>query len=401
MRVLLVNKFLYPNGGSETYIFQLADMLMSMGHEVQFFGMEHENRIVGNRVGSYTSNMDFHTGKLQKLLYPFKIIYSREARKKIKAVLEDFKPDIVHLNNFNFQLTPSIIYEIKKHNIPIIFTAHDYQLICPNHMMVNGKTGTVCELCLKGNSFCCTKDRCIHGSFVKSLLGTIENKLYHMLKTYRFIDVVICPSKFIQDKLEQNRQLAGRTVVLCNFITEMKNEESVTKQPYVLYFGRYSEEKGIKTLIEVCRQLTHISFVFAGKGEYKDILKQLPNVNEVGFQTGDTLKKLIKEARFSLYPSEWFENCPFSVIESQMLGTPVIGAAIGGIPELIQDGKTGLLFESGNIEDLTTKIEVLWNDSAVCKNMSQECNKVKFMNCHDYCKELLSIYEEALERYGK
>lgn len=114
MKVLIVNKFLYPNGGSETYIFRLGEELQRQGHEVQFFGMEHEGRIVGNHAEAYTSDIDFHTGKIKKLLYPFKIIYSLEARGKIRKVLLDFRPDVVHLNNFNFQLTPSIIYEINK-----------------------------------------------------------------------------------------------------------------------------------------------------------------------------------------------------------------------------------------------------------------------------------------------
>ena len=115
MKILIVNKFLYPNGGSETYIFEIGKQLQKMGHEVQYFGMEHEGRVVGNHAESYTSNMDFHTGKLGKLLYPFKIIYSKEARKKIRVVLDDFKPDVVHLNNFTYQITPSILYEIRQY----------------------------------------------------------------------------------------------------------------------------------------------------------------------------------------------------------------------------------------------------------------------------------------------
>lgn len=400
MKVLLVNKFLYPNGGSETYIFQLAQMLTSMGHEVQFFGMEHANRTVGNRVESYTSNMDFHTGKLQKLLYPFKIIYSKEARRKIRAVLEDFQPDVVHLNNFNFQLTPSIIYEIKKHNIPIIFTAHDYQLVCPSHLMVNGRTGKVCEKCANSGSIHCTKDRCIHGSFIKSLLGTIENKLYAALKTYRFIDVVICPSKFNQSQLEKNPALKGRTLVMHNFIS-MEKQQDVEKQPYVLYFGRYSEEKGIRTLLKVCKRLEHIPFVFAGKGEYQEEIAKLPNAKEVGFQSGAALHKLIAEAQFTLHPSECHDNCPFAVMESQALGTPVIGAEVGGIPELVEIGKTGYVFESGNEEALAKQIEQLWNDKEACQQMAEYCKTIDFMSCQEYCKELLGIYEQAIERYGK
>ena len=143
MRVLIINKFLYPNGGSETYIFKLGEALEQHGHEVQYFGMEHEGRCVGNRVNAYTSDMDFHGGsKLSKLTYPIKTIYSKEAREKLRLVIDDFKPDVCHLNNFNYQLTPSIILEIVKwrketgRDCKIIFTAHDYQLVCPNHIQM-------------------------------------------------------------------------------------------------------------------------------------------------------------------------------------------------------------------------------------------------------------------------
>ena len=148
MRVLIINKFLYPNGGSETYIFKLGEALEQHGHEVQYFGMEHEGRCVGNRVNAYTSDMDFHGGsKLSKLTYPIKTIYSKEARVQLRKVLDDFKPDVCHLNNFNYQLTPSIILEIVKwrketgRECKIIFTAHDYQLVCPNHVLANGEYG--------------------------------------------------------------------------------------------------------------------------------------------------------------------------------------------------------------------------------------------------------------------
>ena len=204
MKVLIVNKFLYPNGGSETYIFKLGEELAKQGHEVQYFGMEHEGRIVGNHAQCYTGNMDFHTGKLQKLLYPFKIIYSHEAARKMRIVLEDMQPDVVHLNNFNFQLTPSIIYAVRKYHkrcgksVRLIYTAHDSQLVCPNHLMQNPVTHECCDACLTKGVGQCAKRRCIHGSRAKSLIGTVEAKLYKALKTYRLIDIVICPSRFLK-----------------------------------------------------------------------------------------------------------------------------------------------------------------------------------------------------------
>jgi len=401
MKVLIVNKFLYPNGGSETYIFEIGKQLQKMGHEVQYFGMEHKGRIVGNHVDSYTSNMDFHGSKLFKLLYPFKIIYSTEARKKIRAVLDDFKPDIVHLNNINFQITPSILYEIKKYEkdtkrrVKIIATAHDYQWVCPNHMMYIPHKEEICERCTGGKYSNCAKYRCIHNSRVKSILGSMESYLYHFRKTYGLIDTIICPSGFLQKQLAKDKTMAGKLVAMHNFVTISKEETEALnyeKEDYVLYFGRFAKEKGIETLLKVCEQLPKIPFVFAGSGPLEDIVNQSANIKNVGFQKGKALQELIAKAQFSIYPSEWYENCPFSVMESQMYGTPVIGAAIGGIPELIQEGINGDLFESGNADDLKKKIEALWLDKERLKKYSENCRKGQYDGTKEYCEKLLEIY---------
>ncbi len=398
MKILIVNKFLYPNGGSETYIFEIGKQLQKMGHEVQYFGMEHEGRVVGNHAESYTSNMDFHTGKLAKLMYPFKIIYSKEARQKIHVVLDDFKPDVVHLNNFTYQITPSILYEIRKfekqnnHKVKIVATVHDPQLVCPNHMLIHGITGKPCELCLSGQFRHCAKGKCIHGSTVKSILGMVESRLYRSLHAYRMIDTVICPSYFIESKLKANPDIDGRTKMLRNFISISEPTGEKTKQPYVLYFGRYSEEKGIHTLVKAAKELPEIPFIFAGSGPFEDEVNAVPNIENKGFTTGSALADLIANASFSLIASECFENCPFSVMESQMLGTPVIGADIGGIPELIREGVDGELFKSGNVEALKEKIYTLWNSKEKQLEYSQECSKVNYYGMAEYCNKLISIY---------
>ena len=226
MKILLVNKFLHPNGGSETYIFGLGEQLRKMGHEVQYFGMEHAGRAVGNRVESYTSDMDFHGGGLQKLFYPFKIIYSFEARKKLRPVLQDFMPDVVHLNNINFQLTPSVIDEVRSFekksgkSIRVVFTAHDYQWVCPNHMMMIPKSGKLCFACQGGHFGNCTKNRCIHGSAARSFLGTLEAAIYRWRKTYGRVDKIICPSVFMKKQLDTEPLLADKTLALHNFVPE-------------------------------------------------------------------------------------------------------------------------------------------------------------------------------------
>lgn len=398
MKVLIVNKFLHPNGGSETYIFKLGEALEKRGHEAQYFGMEHEGRRVGNRVGAYTAEMDFRGGsRLARLTYPLTTIYSREARTKLRKVLDDFQPDVCHLNNFNYQLTPSVILEIVKwrketgKTCRIVYTAHDYQLVCPNHALRNPGTGQNCEKCLDGRYLHCLKGKCIHGSTAKSLVGMAEAAFWKRNGVYRYIDVVVCCSRFMKSKLDANPLLSSKTVTLHNFIDPAERRETV-KKDYALYFGRYSEEKGVRTLLDVCRQLPDVCFLFAGTGPLEDCLKGLPNVRNLGFQTGEALEKLIREARFTVFPSEWYENCPFSVMESQVYGTPVLGANVGGVPELVQDGTTGELFESGNGEELKRKIRKLWDDRELCEKYGENCKAVRFDTADEYCEKLLKAY---------
>lgn len=398
MKVLIVNKFLHLNGGSETYIFNIGRELQKMGHEVQYFGMEHENRVAGNRLECYTSNMDFHTGKMQKLLYPFKIIYSMEAKKKIESVLEDFQPDVVHINNFNFQLTPSILYGIKhyrekaKKEVKIIYTAHDSQLVCPNHLMQNPITGERCQQCLGKNSIACTKNKCIHGSTVKSILATFENKIYNALRTYDLFDKIICPSYFLKEKLDTNKILRRKTLVLHNFVNK-ESIDNVEKEKYVLFFGRFSKEKGIDTLLKVCKELPYVPFYFAGAGPMADVVEQCSNVKNLGFLQGKELYETVAKAKFTVFPSECYENCPFTVMESQIYGTPVIGTRLGGIPELLEEHVTGQLFECGNADELKEKIESLWIDEGRQKRYWEACKGVNFDSLPVYVDKLIKLYE--------
>ena len=287
MRVLIINKFLYPNGGSETYIFKLGEALEQHGHEVQYFGMEHEGRCVGNQVNAYTSDMDFHGGsKLSKLTYPIKTIYSKEARVQLRKVLDDFKPDVCHLNNFNYQLTPAIILEIVKwrketgRDCKIIFTAHDYQLVCPNHMLNNPNTHQNCEKCLGGHFVNCMKGKCIHGSTAKSAIGMMEAEFWKWKGTYKYIDTMICCSEFMKSKMDSNPQFATKTVAMHNFIDKVEWKET-PKKDYVLYFGRFSEEKGIGTLIKVCKELPDVQFIFAGTGPLEETVNGIKNMDKL------------------------------------------------------------------------------------------------------------------------
>jgi glycosyltransferase involved in cell wall biosynthesis len=395
LRILMIERYLYPFGGAQTYMLAVADWLKENGHQVEFFGMHDQRNIVGNSAGVYTRNMDFHTKSLARFTYPFTLLYSPGARRKLKKVIDAFQPDLVHLHGFNFQLTPSVIYEVKARGIPLITTIHDAQIACPCHRLYIEHKGEPCLRCVEGKYGNCVRQRCISGSLAKSVLAAAESYLYHALHTYDQIDRFILPSRFLYNVLLENGIPESKMLVLHNFSRMNRRETAVKKSSgaYALYFGRLSREKGMETLAYACARLPEIPFLIAGSGPAEACFTQLPNVTLLGHVGGAELETLIEGAAFSVYPSEWYENCPMSVLESQALGVPVIGARIGGIPELIEDGKTGVLFTSGSKEELTRVIAQLWSDKTAQQRMRERClAEQRLSDTNQYCQRLMSEY---------
>lgn len=402
MKILMVNKFLYPRGGCETYMLNLAEELKAKGHEVEYFGMYDEKNTVGNSLGLYTSNMDFHSTGAARFLYPFKIIYSKEAKKKLGRVLDDFKPDVVHMNNINFQLTPSVIYAVKKRNIPLVQTIHDYQMICPNHLLYSFSETKPCEKCIKGSKFNCVKHNCIHGSKVKSLIGAIEAKLYSALKTYKKVDLYICPSKFMEGKLLSASDLyKGRTFTFHNFIDKKPIPEMIIpEKPYVVFAGRLSKEKGVTLLQEAAKLLPDYQFVVAGSGPDGEGLNDVPNVKMTGFITGNELTSLIANAHVMLLPSVCYENCPLSILEAHSFGVPAITMNSGGMAELVEDGKTGALVREPTPEAIADAIKRCFEDKEYYDTLKQNCETMrdKIIGVSEYCDIIISKYQELIKQ---
>ena len=270
MRILLVNKFIFPKGGAETYTFDVGKMLEEHGHEVQYFGLENEKNIVGNRVGSYVTNMDFSQGIKANLNAPFRIIYSREARKKIRAVLDDFQPDVVHLNNIQYHLTPSIILEINKwrketkKECKIVYTTHDYQLVCPSHGMfdVNMKP---CERCLDGHYIHCLQTKCLKNSRAKSLLGTLDGYMWKYSKAYSYVDAYICCSFFLKSKLDTQKRFRDKTIGLHAQIITVALTTFIVRYITLNYHKNKIEEANsyYSSSILACFQLSGALLIFA------------------------------------------------------------------------------------------------------------------------------------------
>lgn len=399
MRILMVNKFLYPRGGAETYMLKLGSRLESLGHQVEYFGMYDEKNTVGNSLGLYTVNMDFHTRSLSRLAYPFRILYSFDARKKMEQLIAAFRPDIIHLNNINFQLTPSIIDAAAKHAVPIVQTVHDYQMICPNHLLYIPQTGEVCQRCVNGSKWNCAGHSCIHGSRVKSILGSLEAILYSLRKTYRKVDLFVCPSRFLEQMLWKSEDFfRGKTCAIHNFIEPWDVSPSDSPRDYIAFAGRLAREKGVDVLAEAAKLLPQYRFVVMGDGPERHYLENIPNVELTGFLTGDRLRATIAGAALFVVPSVWFENCPLSILEAGSVGVPVVTVNMGGMAELIEDGRSGLLIDRPEPQLLAEALRRGMEDSGLRSAMSEYClnHRSARLDLDTYCDRILEKYHSLL-----
>lgn len=398
MKILLMNKYLYPRGGAETYVLELGKLLRDKGHEVEYFGMADEKNMVSNRIDALVSPMDFSRGLRKNPLAPFRLIYSGHARRALRRILTDFQPDVIHLNNIYYHLSPSVLLESAAYRrkagkpVQILLTAHDYQTVCPNYKLLDGR-GRLCEKCSSGNYLHCIRNRCVHHSMARSILAAAEGFVWRCIPAYRQVDRVICCSDFLKSKLEHRREFREKCVMIHNFAPEVTQTE-VPPDDYILYFGRFAPEKGMDTLLEAAAQMPDLSFLLAGSGELPE---QLPvNVCPVGHKSGEELEKLIRAAKITVCPSRWYENSPFSVIESLRYGTPVVASRIGGIPELVRDGETGLLFTPGDAEDLERKIRTLWGDAS---RYRENCARAELETRDTYYEKLIALYRGETDRW--
>lgn len=373
MRVLLVNKFHYRKGGSETYYFALADALRSLGHEVFFFAMEDPKNEPCDQAKYFVSAKDYNgpSSISEKIGAVTSFFYSKEAKEKFEALCEDVRPDVVHMNLVHRQITFSILDAsyLREHRVPVVWTAHDYIAVCPNYTMLDG-VGNVCDACVGGNSVNCLRRKCVKGSTAKSALAMLEAKYLSATRAYEKIDRIICPSQFLGSKMVEGGFPEQQLVWMPNFLTDEvvfdleANPVGEAGHPYFVYFGRLAREKGVDVLLRAFAQAEadlpadwRLKVVGDGpaRGELEALSEGLSATGRVeflGYKTGAELRTLVKGARFSVVPSKCHENMPFSVVESLLAGTPVIGSLMGGIPELVADGRTGFTFRSGDTDGL-------------------------------------------------
>jgi glycosyltransferase involved in cell wall biosynthesis len=409
MNVLMVNKYLfqnaYPAGGPESYLFRTEALLKQYGHSVVLFGMEKNAQVSAEMCEYLAPWVDYNEpGKSlrEQIRTAVNMIYSRSAERKMTRLLDATQMQVAHFHNIYHQLSPSIFRPVRRRNIPIVLTAHDYKMACPNYRLYTHDG--ICFRCVRGKYYHGVIHRCVKNSTSASLLASVEMYVHHtILDIYRKnIDVVIAPSAFTRDVLIKAGFSPQRVQVLPYFIDASSFRPRYDSDDYIVYLGRLVFEKGIYTLLEAMRGLP-TRLVIVGDGPERALLQaqiesfDLHNVRLIGSKSGQELADLIRGAKFVVVPSEWHDNSPIVIYEAFAWGKPVIGARVGGIPSLIEDHVTGLLFEAGQAKELREHINYLAVHSELVAEMGVKArHKVESeYSAKIHYDKLMTIYDLA------
>jgi glycosyltransferase involved in cell wall biosynthesis len=364
MRVLLVNKFYYPRGGDCIVVLNTEALLRANGVDTQVFAMQYPDNLPAHYQDQFASEVTFGGGMGNRLAAVKRTMGMGDVRERFEAVLDDFKPDVVHLHNIHSYLSPVVGELAHRRGIRVVWTLHDYKLLCPRYdCLLDGKP---CEQCFGGAKRNVLSHRCMKGSLAASGVAWLEALKWNRSKLERNTDVFLCPSQFMADKMKQGGFDPKKIAVLNNFLDPVKlqqYQESDSAQPrqdYYCYVGRLSQEKGVADLLEAASRLPYRLKV-AGSGPLETALREkyaaCPNIEFLGQLNASQVAELLAGARFSVVPSQWYENNPLSVVESLCAGTPVAGSQMGGIPELIDSGN-GIVFEPFDQDALATALDM-------------------------------------------
>lgn len=351
MRILHVNKFLYRRGGAESYMLDLAALQRDRGDETEFFGMQHPENEWSRFERWFPSRVDLDPppASLQgKLRGAGRLLWSASAAKGLHAVLEAFRPDLVHLHNIYHQLSPSVLRPIVAARLPAVMTLHDYKLACPTYRFLDH--GRICEACLPHRFWSPVLRRCNGGSLSASALNAIEMTIHTASGVYGAVHRFACPSRFLELKMRQGRVFPERLRWIPNFVDVEAILPKDRPGGGAVYAGRLSHEKGVDVLVDAIATDPRLHLDIAGDGPARLELERRAaargaqdRIRFHGRLPVRQLRELLRRGSVLVVPSRWYENMPLAVLEGFAAGLPVIASALGGLPELVEDGRDGLL----------------------------------------------------------
>jgi glycosyltransferase involved in cell wall biosynthesis len=378
MRILFCNKYNYPFSGTEVYLFEAMELMRSKGHEVALFSMTDSRGSPTAYDRYFVPHIDFKEqgGWFHKAALAARAIYSREARRRIRAMIADFRPDVAHVRNIYHHLSPSILWELKRQKVPVVYHLNDFKVLCASYNLV--LRGEACEACKGGKFWHALKEKCYPGWGARVTL-VAEAYFHKWVGTYRkCVDCFLAPSKFVRDKFVEQGWDPKKFEVLPHFQpVKAVTERSVENAP-LLYFGRLSPEKGVDDLLHAMQRLPSLRLMVAGDGPERHRLEQLAaglglaNVEFAGQIRGAELERAIASSRFTVLPSHAYETLGKTILESYAEGRAVVATDLGSRRELVQAGKTGILYKTGNVEELVSAIQFLSSQPELADKMGQE-----------------------------
>ncbi len=416
MKILLVNTRHFPGGGDSTYTFNLAELLNSHGHQTAFFAMQDERNLPDPNADLFVSQIDFREINRRKspgagMRVLLRAIYSVEARRKFRVLLERFQPDLVHLQNIHSHITPSVIIEAKRNGLPVVWTLHDYRMVCPNSHFLIDRTGQVCEACRGGKFYQAIRRRCKKDSLLASTMAALEAYAHRWMGVTAWADGFLTPSQFLRAKLVESGFHPNRVHHMPLFLKTEYFDMSQRDEGYLLFMGRLEAIKGIYVLLEAACLVKDVPLKIAGSVEEplaSRLHDRLPtNAEYVGMQHGKALHSLVRGARAIVSPSICYENQPFSILEGFAAGKPVIASDLGGMTELVapndcmqmeySDEARGLLVKPGDAQELASAMCQLAADPALAQAMGRNAHVYAQQNHSPdkHYQALLKIYSQV------
>ncbi len=392
MKILICHNYYQNKGGEAQAVLKEKELLESKRHRVILFSKDNKE------IDNYTFS--------QKARLCYETMFSRSTYKKIIKIVREEKPDIVHVHNVFPLISPSVYYALKKMNVPVVQTVHNYRFLCPNGLFLNNG-GKICEKCKEGNLFNAVVGKCYRNSYLQTSGMAATLYLHRKLRTFmNKIDVFIAPSNFLRKKLIEGGIPEKKIVVKSHFVKCEEIKPSYEFDNYAVYMGRLSREKGLFTLLRVWKKIPNFTLKIMGDESIRSelenfvIQKEISNVEFLGFIKGPKRFEILRKAMFMIFPSECFENFPYSIIESFACGVPVIASRIGGMEELIEEGKNGLLLEPGEVKDLDQKIIELLNNRELLLKMRYNARKVveEYYSEELGYKNIMDVYHKALKK---
>jgi glycosyltransferase involved in cell wall biosynthesis len=405
VRILHVNKFLYRRGGAEGYMFDVAELQRADGHEVAFFAMTHPQNEPSRYERLFPAHIEFEPPPpdvAARIRGTARLMWSASARRGMQDVLHDFRPDVVHLHNVYHQLSPSVLQPIRHHGVGAVMTLHDYKLACPTYRFLDH--GRICEACLPRRFWEPIVKRCNGGSLGASAVNAVEMTLHTIGRAYAPVDVFSCPSRFLLEKMRQGKVFPERLRHLPNFVAAASTKPKASPGGGVVYAGRLSDEKGVDVLIEAVATLPDVRLDVAGDGPARPRLEADAAALGLGERVTfhgrldpEPLQNLLRASAVAAVPSRWYENMPLAVLEAFAVGVPVVGTALGGLPELIEPGADGDLVAPNDPAALGRSLSALVRDPARAFQMGRAA-RAKVERAYSpgaHIERLTALYDEA------